>query len=158
MGRGLWRNALRTYRNLRLEEDASVRVCVAVLWVPECAGIGRQGGGAREGAAVCPCCVTLPRPLCDCPGVNARHVPSHLHGGEGHYGAEEGTSWAEGLTAGQSSLMGASLFCPVPLGQQSSWSFKVLARAGRLLGGRPPEAEMVQSFQGALGAIFSVLG
>lgn len=54
--------------------------------------------------------------------------------------------------------MGARLFCPLPLDQQSSWSFKVLARAGRLLGGRPPGAEMVQGFQGALGAIFSGLG
>lgn len=51
-----------------------------------------------------------------------------------------------------------SPLCPQWARPAVLWSFKVLARAGGLLGGRSSGAGMAQAFRGAMGAIFGGLG
>lgn len=60
-------------------------------------------------------------------------------------GQGKGHLWVADRTAGADFSVSTGFSRPA---QWRAWSFKVLARAGSLLGGRPPGAEMAQAFQG----------
>ena len=129
-------------------------------------GVGSQGGGLR------PCCVLACVNTAEAlVGLSRRQLGQRavLSGWRGRTCREEeegsslggrpGWSWPASWPEGAEGEPGFSV--SAVLGRQdsqSSWSFKVLAGSDSWLGGRPPGANMVQAFQGAMGAIFSGLG